>query len=268
MGLFDAPAPNPAPNTPRTPTNRNTMLATSTTIKWPFPLNSLKHGTKSSVTSGTTSLGIPKYQVQEIGEANLSDLNAHEGLIVGVPTWHTGADTERSGTDWDSLLDDIKDLDLKDKPVAVFGLGDSAGYGDNFCDAIEEIHDVFSSAGAKMIGYVPTEEYQFEASKAVRDGKFLGLPLDANNEDDLTGVRHCLQMDTQTGRIWTRTSTSSDDHQIVASSACARALNEAGAPIGLALLIFTFMNTLDDELTEERVKAWTARLIAEGMNAR
>merc|ERR1712086_1025878 len=135
-------------------------------------------------------------------------------------------------------------------------------------EAIEEIHDVFSSAGAKMIGYVPTEEYQFEASKAVRDGKFLGLPLDANNEDDLTGVRHCLQMDTQTGRIWTRTSTSSDDHQIVASSACARALNEAGAPIGLALLIFTFMNTLDDELTEERVKAWTARLIAEGMNAR
>ena len=63
--LFDAPAPNPAPNTPRTPTKRNTMLATSTTIKWPFPLNSLKHGTKSSVTSGTTSLGIPKYQVQQ-----------------------------------------------------------------------------------------------------------------------------------------------------------------------------------------------------------
>ena len=59
--LFDA----PAPNSPRTPTKRNTMLATSTTIKWPFPLNSLKHGTKSSVTSGTTSSGIPKYQVQQ-----------------------------------------------------------------------------------------------------------------------------------------------------------------------------------------------------------
>ena len=142
--------------------------------------------------------------IQEIGEASLSDLNTHEGLIVGVPTWHTGADTERSGTDWDSLLDDIKDLDLKDKPVAVFGLGDSAGYGDNFCDAIEEIHDVFSSTGAKMIGYVPIDGYQFEASKAIRDGKFLGLPLDANNEDDLT---------------------------------------------------------------EERVKAWTAQLVAEGMKA-
>ena len=59
--LFDA----PAPNSPRTPTKRNTMLATSATIKWPFPRNSSKHGTQSSMTSGTTSLGIPKYQVQQ-----------------------------------------------------------------------------------------------------------------------------------------------------------------------------------------------------------
>ena len=105
--------------------------------------------------------------IQEIGEASLSDLNTHEGLIVGVPTWHTGADTERSGTDWDSLLDDIKDLDLKDQYVAVFGLG-TAGYGDNFCDAIGgNSMTFFSSTGAKMIGYVPIDGYQFEASKAI-----------------------------------------------------------------------------------------------------
>ena len=41
--------------------------------------------------------------IQEIGEANFSDLNTHEGLVVGVLTWHTGADTERSGTDWNDL---------------------------------------------------------------------------------------------------------------------------------------------------------------------
>lgn len=28
--------------------------------------------------------------------------------MVGAPTWNTGADTERSGTSWDGLLDDIK----------------------------------------------------------------------------------------------------------------------------------------------------------------
>lgn len=67
--------------------------------------------------------------------------------------------------------------------------GDSAGYGHNFVDAIEEIHDVFAAAGAKMIGYVPTDGYDYTDSKSIRDGKFLGLPLDANNEDDMTEER-------------------------------------------------------------------------------
>ena len=29
-------------------------------------------------------------------------------MAAGAPTWNTGADTERSGTAWDNLLDDIK----------------------------------------------------------------------------------------------------------------------------------------------------------------
>merc|ERR1719247_2896898 len=33
-----------------------------------------------------------------------------------------------------------------------FGVGDSAGYGDYFCDAIEEVHRTFASAGCKMVG--------------------------------------------------------------------------------------------------------------------
>ena len=43
---------------------RNTMLATSATIKWPVPRHSSKHGTRSSMTRGTTS-GIPKNKVQQ-----------------------------------------------------------------------------------------------------------------------------------------------------------------------------------------------------------
>ena len=31
-------------------------------------------------------------------------------------------------------------LNLKGKPVAVYGLGDSVSYGDYFCDAMEEVH--------------------------------------------------------------------------------------------------------------------------------
>ena len=119
----------------------------------------------------------------------MDELKGYDGLIVGAPTWQTGADTDRSGTDWDARLDDIRALNLGGKPVAIFGLGDSAAYGDNFCDAIEELHDAFVQGGAKMVGYVPSSNYDFQESKSVRDGKFLGLPLDANNEDDLTEGR-------------------------------------------------------------------------------
>ena len=56
-------------------------------------------------------------------------------------------------------------LDLKDKPVAVFGLGDSIGYGEDFCDAMEEIYSTFKATGAKMVGHWPTDGYDHEGSK-------------------------------------------------------------------------------------------------------
>ena len=55
-----------------------------------------------------------------IEEVDVGDLAAYDGLIVGTPTWNTGADEFRSGTTWDDYLEDITDLDLKGTPVAVF----------------------------------------------------------------------------------------------------------------------------------------------------
>merc|ERR1712224_1011053 len=69
-------------------------------------------------------------EAQDVGDISASDLTGFDGLIVGAPTWHTGADEQRSGTAWDDYLDEIKALDMGGKPVAVFGLGDQAGYGE------------------------------------------------------------------------------------------------------------------------------------------
>merc|ERR1712032_1741336 len=107
----------------------------------------------------------------DIGEYSAEDLAEYDGLIVGCPTWNTGADEYRSGTAWDDVLDDIK------------------GYGDNFCDGIEELHETFKAAGAKMIGYVSSSAYQHSESKSVSGGKFLGLPCDEDNESDMTDGR-------------------------------------------------------------------------------
>mmetsp|Transcript_36141 Transcript_36141/g.78848 ORF Transcript_36141/g.78848 Transcript_36141/m.78848 type:complete len:251 (-) Transcript_36141:132-884(-) len=128
-------------------------------------------------------------EAADIGDIGAEDLSGYDGLIVGCPTWNTGADEYRSGTSWDDVIDEIKELDLGGKPVAVFGCGDSQGYGDNFCDGIEELHETFNAAGAKMMGYVDASGYQHSESKSVRDGKFLGLPLDQDNEDDQTDGR-------------------------------------------------------------------------------
>ena len=61
----------------------------------------------------------------------------------------------------------MKEYDLKGKVVAVFGCGDSQSYADNFCDGIEELHNAFQAAGAKMVGYVDESGYSYGESKSV-----------------------------------------------------------------------------------------------------
>merc|ERR1712078_546973 len=90
---------------------------------------------------------------QDISEVDGADsLAEFDSLVVGAPTWNTGADEQRTSTAWDDLFEEIDGL----------GLGDSSSYGDNFCDAIEEMHGHFASAGAKMVGYVSTDGYPFD----------------------------------------------------------------------------------------------------------
>jgi flavodoxin I len=129
-------------------------------------------------------------EAKDIGDISAADLEGFDGVIAGVPTWHTGADEQRSGTAWDDYLEEIRALNMCGKPVAIFGMGDSVGYGDNFCDAIEELHSTFEAAGAKMLGYTDPSGYEnYQESKSVKDGKFLGLPLDGDNEPDKTEDR-------------------------------------------------------------------------------
>ena len=120
---------------------------------------------------------------------NVNEFTALEGIICGIPTWNTGADNERSGTAWDALLEEIGSLNLTGKKVAIFGLGDSSTYTENFCDAMEELHSYFVKAGASMVGYVNKSDYTFEESKSVIGDSFCGLPLDEDSESDMTDER-------------------------------------------------------------------------------
>lgn len=44
--------------------------------------------------------GVDSEDIVDIGDG---DVTACDQIIVGAPTWHTGADSERSGTVWDEV---------------------------------------------------------------------------------------------------------------------------------------------------------------------
>ena len=132
---------------------------------------------------------------KELGEDNVEKLNvedidedqflAYSNMILGVPTWFDG----ELPNYWDEFVPAIDDLDLTGKTVAIFGHGDQVMYSQNFVDAIGIIAKLLESKGAKIIGEHPVDGYTFDSSAAVRDGKFLGLVLDSENQPDLTEKR-------------------------------------------------------------------------------
>jgi len=121
----------------------------------------------------------------DIADAELDDITGADGLIIGAPTWNTGADDQRSGTNWDEwLYDTLPDLELDGKAIAIFGCGDQAGYADNYCDAAGELYDLFTAKGCKVYGMTSTDGYDHSESKAIRDEKFVGLMFDEDNQYD------------------------------------------------------------------------------------
>jgi len=127
----------------------------------------------------------------DIADVETDEVLAHDAIIIGAPTWHTGADKERSGTSWDEwLYDTLPDMDFSGKKVAIFGVGDSAGYGDNYCDATGELYDCFTAKGAKIYGMTPAEDgIEYTESKSVRDGKFVAKAFDEDNFSDMSEDR-------------------------------------------------------------------------------
>ena len=92
-------------------------------------------------------------------------------------------------TYWDEMIPEIESLDLKDKKVALFGLGDQIGYPDNFVDGLGILADAFEKAGAILVGFTSAEGYSFNRSRALRDGKWCGLVIDIENQSKLTDKR-------------------------------------------------------------------------------
>ncbi len=103
---------------------------------------------------------------------------SYDNLILGVPTWFDG----ELPNYWDEFIPDLEDLDLKNKKVAVFGLGDQKNYGENFVDGLGIMVEIIENLGALVVGATSVEGYNFESSKALRGNNFVGLAIDYENQ--------------------------------------------------------------------------------------
>ena len=130
------------------------------------------------------------FDIETLEGSVQENFGKYPALIVGTPTWNTGADTERSGTGWDEIYySSMQELNLKGKKVAVFGLGDQESYSENYADATGELHDVFQTLGGQMMGYTSQAGYEHDDSKAIRGDKFCGLLCDMVNQEELSEGR-------------------------------------------------------------------------------
>ncbi len=145
-------------------------------------------------------LGEDVVDVHDIADVTQLDFANYDKIILGIPTWDFG----QIQSDWEEFWDDIGSVDFSGKVVAFFGLGDQFGYGDYFLDAMGMLHDVVIQTGPEIIGHWSTEGYEFDASKAEIPGagKFVGLALDEDQQENLTAERlnrWCAQIHAEFG---------------------------------------------------------------------
>lgn len=121
----------------------------------------------------------------DVAKASVKDIDEAQNLILGTSTWGFGDVQD----DWESFLPQLKKAELNNKTVALFGLGDSASYGDSFASGMNTLYQVLLEKNCNIVGQTPTEGYDFSYSDAVVDGLFVGLAIDEDNEHDQTEKR-------------------------------------------------------------------------------
>ena len=121
----------------------------------------------------------------DVGNNPADKLAEYDNLILGTSTWGIGDLQD----DFDSFISEIENANLTGKVVAIFGLGDGDTYADSFVDGIGTIYNAVKDKGCKLTGFTETEGYEYDESTAIVDGKFTGLPLDEDNQGDMTNER-------------------------------------------------------------------------------
>lgn len=133
-----------------------------------------------------TELHPEMYVLSDIGPAEFLDF-CHLILVcstLGRNTWEM-----EQKDPWSSFIPKMLRLRLDGRKVAIVGLGDHVSYPNHFVDGMGILGKTIEDIGGQLIGATPTQDYIFNDSRALRDNKFIGLPLDEDYEADKTEGR-------------------------------------------------------------------------------
>jgi flavodoxin I len=141
-------------------------------------------GNTEVVAEKVSALLGPDAEATNIDAASKEDIEQYDYLIFGTSTWGIGDMQD----DWEDFIEVLEEVDFGKKKVAFFGLGDQVNYTESFVDGMGAIHDAIYDR-VNIVGAWPKEGYTFDESAAVKNGKFIGLALDKENQQDLTDDR-------------------------------------------------------------------------------
>ncbi len=131
-------------------------------------------------------IGEERVDVIDVYDCSPDSFDKYQNIIIGLSTWHDG----QLVSAFDDFENDFKTIDFTGKKVALYGLGDQFGYADYFIDGVGIIGEMVKEQGGELVVQWPTEDYDYEESKAdLGNGFFMGLALDEDNQEDFTESR-------------------------------------------------------------------------------
>jgi flavodoxin I len=143
-------------------------------------------------TSGSTKKAAEKLkqifgkdaEIHDIKHADIEMIQKYANLIFGTSAWGIGDMQD----DWEMFVDNLSDIDFTGKKLALYGMGDQDEYPESFVDGLGTMYCRLPDKSV-VVGSWPTEGYKYYFSLADNDGRFVGLVLDAHNQEDMSDER-------------------------------------------------------------------------------
>lgn len=141
-------------------------------------------GNAASVARQVQDLFDGNADIFNVMDITLEEVKDYSYYVIGTSTTGIGDLQD----DWEGFLPSFARMDFSGKKVAIFALGDSASYSTSFAESMKVVYDEVHDK-VQIVGQVPDEGYTYDDSTAVSNGMWVGLPIDEDNEYDLTQER-------------------------------------------------------------------------------